>query len=113
MHFQTPPGGPAQFDFTEFHFPWGKRFAVLVVLGYSRLNSLQWVPRQTALTVMRALEQAFQTFGGVPQEVLFDQMKAVIVEDHRGTQGRLLEHPECARFPTPRRGPRGPCPGDR
>jgi hypothetical protein len=88
----------AQFDFAEFRFPWGKRFAVLVVLGYSRLLSLQWVPRQTALTVMRALEQAFQTFGGVPREVLFDQMKAVIVEDHRGTQGRLLENPEFARF---------------
>ncbi len=113
MRFDTPPRVQAQFDFAEFRFPWGKRFAVLVVLGYSRLLSLQWVPRQTALTVMRALEHAFHTFGGVPQEVLFDQMKAVILEDHRGTQGRLLEHPEYARFAAPRRGPRGPCPGDR
>lgn len=98
VRVETPPGVQAQFDCAEFRFPWGKRFAVLVVLGYSRLLSLQWVPRQTALTVMRALEQAFQTFGGVPRAVLFDQMQAVIVEDHRGTQGRLLEHPECARF---------------
>jgi transposase len=35
---------------------------------------------------------------GVPQQVLFDQMKTVIVEYHRGTHGRLQEHPECARL---------------
>ena len=98
MRFETPPGVQAQFDFAEFRFPWGKRYAVLVVLGYSRLLFVRWVQRQTAWTVMRALEEAFATFGGVPQEVLFDQMKAVIVEDHRGTAGRLLENPEFARF---------------
>ena len=98
VRFETPPGVQAPFDFAEVRLPWGKRYAVLVVLGYSRLLFVRWVQRQTAWTVMRALEEAFATFGGVPQEVLFDQMKAVIVEDHRGTAGRLLENPEFARF---------------
>ena len=98
VRFETAPGEQAQFDFAEFRFPWGKRYAVLTVLGYSRFLHLDWVPRQTALTVMQALEQAFAVFGGVPQELLFDQMKSVIVEDHRGTGGRLLENAEFARF---------------
>jgi transposase len=59
---------------------------------------VEFVPRQTALTVMRGLEHAFAVFRGVPHEVLFDQLKAVIVEDHRPGGGRLLENAEFARF---------------
>lgn len=96
--FETAPGVQAQFDFAEVRFPWGKRWMLLVVLGYSRLLYLEFVARQTALTVMCGLERAFAGFGGVPQEILFDQMKAVIVDDHRPGGGRLLENPEFLRF---------------
>ncbi|HVH66657.1 MAG TPA: IS21 family transposase [Gemmatimonadales bacterium] len=98
VRFETPPGQQAQFDFAEIRFPWGKRFALLVVLGYSRVLYVEFVARQTALTVMLGLERAFAAFGGVPREILFDQMKGVIVEDHRPTGGRLLENPEFLRF---------------
>lgn len=98
VRFETGPGLQAQFDFAEVRFPWGKRFALLVVLGYSRLLFVEFVARQTALTVMLGLERAFAAFGGVPQEVLFDQMKSVIVADHRPGGGRLLENPEFLRF---------------
>ncbi len=98
VRFETAPGEQAQFDFAEVRFPWGKRFVLLVVLGYSRLLYAEFVTRQTALTVMLGLERAFQAFGGVPQHVLFDQMKSVIVEDHRPGGGRLLENPEFLRF---------------
>lgn len=98
VRFETEPGRQAQFDFAEVRFPWGKRFALLMVLGYSRVLHAEFVHRQTALTVMRGMERGFASFGGVPEEVLFDQMKAVIVEDHRPGGGRLLENPEFARF---------------
>ncbi len=87
IRFETPPGKQAQLDFARFQFPWGRRYALIVVLGYSRLLWLQFYPRQTMLTLIRGLEDAFQFFGGVPQEILFDQMKAVIVEDRRPDGG--------------------------
>jgi transposase len=98
VRFETAPGVQAQFDFAEARFPWGKRWLVLVVLGYSRVLYLEWVARQTALAVMHGLEHAFAAFGGVPQELLFDQLKAVILDDHRPGGGRLLENPEFLRF---------------
>lgn len=98
IRFETPPGHQAQFDFAKVRFAWGTRFVLLVVLGYSRVLYVEFVARQTALTVMLGLERAFAAFGGVPHEILFDQMKSVIVEDHRPTGGRLLENPEFLRF---------------
>ena len=98
VRFETPPGHQAQVDFATFRFPWGTRYALLVVLGYSRVLWLKFYSRQTLATVMSGLEEAFATFGGVPRELLFDQMKAVIVEDQRADGGKLLENPEFLRF---------------
>lgn len=98
VRFETPPGHQGQVDFAEFKLPWGKRYALLVVLGYSRLLWLRFYPRQTMDVVTRGLEEAFAYFGGVPNELLFDQMKAVIVDDQRPDGGKLLENPEFARF---------------
>jgi transposase len=98
VRFETPPGLQAQVDFAEFRLPWGKRFALLVVLGYSRLMWLQYYPRQTLAVLMRGLEEAFVAFGGVPAELLFDQMKAVIIDDQREVGGKLLENIEFVRF---------------
>jgi transposase len=98
VRFETPPGHQAQVDFAEVRFPWGRRFVFLVVLGYSRLLWLQFYPRQTMQTVMAGLEGAFAAFGGVPHELLFDQMRAVILADERPGGGKILENPEFLRF---------------
>jgi len=98
VRFETPPGHQAQVDFADFRMPWGMRYALLVVLGYSRLLWLAFFPRKTMQTLFRGLEAAFSFFGGVPAELLFDQLKAVIIEDRRDEGGRVLENPEFLRF---------------
>jgi transposase len=96
--FETPPGVQGQVDFAEVRLPWGKRYALVVVLGYSRILWLQFVARQTLRALIAGLEDAFSFFGGVPRELLFDQLKAVILEDRRPGGGRVLENPEFLRF---------------
>ena len=96
VRFETDPGVQGQVDFAHFRFPWGRRYLLLVVLGYSRLLWLRFYPRQDMPTLLKGLEAAFGFFGGVPRELLFDQMKSVIVRDLRG--GRVTENAEFLRF---------------
>jgi len=98
VRFETPPAHQAQVDFAEFRFPWGKRYALLVVLGYSRLLWVRFYPRQDMRTLFAGLEEAFRFFGGVPRELLFDQMKAVITKDLRLLGGQLVRNEEFLRF---------------
>ena len=98
VRFETPPGHQAQVDFATVRFPWGTRHALLVVLGYSRLLWCRFYAQQTMQVLMRGIEDAVTAFGGVPAELLFDQLKAVVVADERPGGGRLLENPEFLRF---------------
>jgi transposase len=96
--FETPAGFQGQVDYATFNLPWGRRYALVVVLGYSRLLWLRFFPRQTMQTLFTGLESAFQAFGGVPQELLFDQMRAVVVGDDRLSKGALVMNAEFLRF---------------
>lgn len=98
VRFETPPGFQGQVDFGTFQLPWGRRYALLVVLGYSRLLWMRFYPRQTMTTLIRGLESAFEFFGGVPQELLFDQMRSVVISDERFDGCGLLMNGEFMRF---------------
>lgn len=98
QRFETPAGHQAQVDFARFVFPWAVRYALLVVLGYSRLLWLRFYARQDLRTLILGLEEAFAFFGGVPHELLFDQMKAVITRDLRLLGGQLVHNLEFLRF---------------
>ena len=44
-------------DFADFRLPWGRRHALIVVLGYSRLMWLRYYERQTMSVVMGGLKE--------------------------------------------------------
>jgi transposase len=98
IRFETPAGRQAQVDFAWFRFAWGIRYALLVVLAYSRLLWCRFYPRQDMRTLVTGLEEAFHYFGGVPHELLFDQMKSVITRDLRLEGGALIRNLEFLRF---------------
>ena len=98
VRFETPPGRQGQVDFGTFNLPWGRRHALLVVLGHSRLLWLRFYPRQTMAVLFDGLESAFARFGGVPAELLFDQMRAVVLSDDRTGGGELAMNAEFLRF---------------
>ena len=98
VRFETPPGHQGQVDFAEVRLPWGRRHALMVVLWYSRRMWLRFYERQTMGVVIHGLGESFACFGGVPGEMLFDQMKAVVLADGRNSGGRLVENQEFRGF---------------
>jgi transposase len=90
--FETPAGKQAQVDFAQFKVCFGcdpdqLRIVWLfsMVLGCSRYLYARYVWRQTLDEVVRCHMAAFDEFGGVPGEILYDRMKtAVIDEDEAG-----------------------------
>jgi transposase len=88
--FETPPGQQAQVDWGD----WGTLVTAgqkrtvsgfVVTLGYSRAMFADLALDQTLPTLVRLHEAAFAALGGVPQEILYDRMKTVVLGmDDRG-----------------------------
>jgi transposase len=84
--FETPPGKQAQVDFAFFKTtftdePEVERIVWLfsMVLGHSRMMWARFVARQDLQTVLRCHIAAFDSFGGVPEQILYDRMKTAVL----------------------------------
>ena len=51
VRFETPAGRQGQVDFGTFTLPWGRRHALVIVLGYSRLPQAQGILFATYATL--------------------------------------------------------------
>ena len=84
MRFETEPGYQAQVDFGEFQVakPDGsvtKLFLFSMILGYSRKMYAELIERCDLPTFLDCHIHAFEFFGGVPDQILYDRMKNVYI----------------------------------
>lgn len=84
VRFETPPGRQAQVDFAHFRTvftdePGVERIIWLfsLVLGHSRMLWGRFVLHQDLPTLLRCHAAAFETLGGVPEQILYDRMRTV------------------------------------
>jgi hypothetical protein len=76
----------------------GRRKSVLafvMILSFSRALYVEFVPQQDLSTLLRCHLHAFEAFGGVPQRILYDNMKTVVLE--RDAE-RVVFHPRLLDF---------------
>lgn len=77
VRFETPPGHQAQVDWTVL----GKGlYAFVMILGYSRCAYVEFVQSTNEESLMRCHQNAFEYFGGICKEYLYDNMKTVVVQ---------------------------------
>jgi transposase len=94
--FETEPGLQAQVDWGDFKVvdASGKAstvYAFVMLLGYSRAMFFEFVERCTLETFMDCHIRAFSHLGGVPAEVLYDNMKNVVIGRQKGKPSFNIE----------------------
>ncbi len=90
VRFETAPGRQLQIDFGEASVEIGgekvRVHVFVATLGYSRLGYVAAFRHQRQWAWFAGLEGAFAHFGGVPQEVLVDNAKALVTSHDRHTR---------------------------
>jgi transposase len=92
LRFETAPGRQAQVD-------WGTTWAEIggqptrvqvfvMVLGYSRRLYVEFTRDQQVATLMACHEHAFDWFGGLTEELLYDNPNTVVLK--RDREGRVI-----------------------
>ncbi|AVQ95251.1 IS21 family transposase [Ethanoligenens harbinense] len=87
VRFETMPGLQGQMDwaFFEDHTvpedgKLKKLYCFLFILGYSRTRYIEFVTNMSTNTLIRCHANAFRYLGGYPEEILYDNMKQVVIK---------------------------------
>lgn len=80
VRFETKPGQQMQVDFTTIRRGRIKLKAFVATLGYSRASYVRFSEHEKQEDWLKGLEEALEYFGGVPQEILFDNAKCIMIE---------------------------------
>jgi transposase len=100
--FETGPAKQGQQDWSPYEIGFGEAGKVTVkcfslVLGYSRRQYIRFCQNETFITLIREHVKAFEYFGGVPEEILYDGQKAVVL---RWEADLPIYNPKFLRFAT-------------
>ncbi len=87
VRFETMPGVQGQVDWGFFenyrvleNGEHKKLYCFLMILGYSRMRYIEFVTDMSTSTLIRCHINAFRYFNGYPEEILYDNMKQVVVK---------------------------------
>jgi transposase len=92
MRYETQPGQQAQVDWSRFGYISVERrqqrlYAFVMTLGYSRMLYVEFTTSTEVSSWLRCHQHAFEYFGGVPHEMLHDNLKTAVLS--RGAGGKI------------------------
>lgn len=86
VRFETAPGKQMQIDFATVKNGSGKLHVFIAQLANCRRSYTEFIRNERVDTFVSCHINAFNYFGGVPAEILYDNTKAVVIQrDHYGT----------------------------
>ena len=96
IRFESPPGKQMQIDWGHFgSLSYGdtkrKLYALAVIESYSRMSYVEFTHSQKQEVLHQSLLNAFKFFGGVPEEIVVDNMLTAVIE----RQGSLIRFNEA------------------
>ena len=83
IRFETEPGRQMQVDFATIRRGRDRLSVFIATLGWSRASYVEFVTDERMETLLGCHERAFYFFGGIPREVLYDNMRTVVTDRDR------------------------------
>ncbi len=87
VRFETVPGHQAQVDWTVIRGGKEPIYAFVMLLAYSRAPFVYFTDSMRQERWQSCHEKAFAYFGGVPQTILYDNLKSVVVQRDKYGKG--------------------------
>ena len=84
LRYETKPGVQSQVDWSEFgrveiDGQTKKLYCFNMILGYSRMRYIEFTLNIDVTTLIKCHQNAFRYFGGCTDEILYDNMKQVVI----------------------------------
>lgn len=93
VRYETAPGHQAQMDWGEYRLDDGARvYAFVGMLSYSRWLYVEYVTSMASETLIACHRRMLGDFGGVPTEILYDNMRTVVTQRDAYGRGRHRFH---------------------
>jgi transposase len=87
---ETPPGDQAQFDWAEYNMVIDntiiKVYCFSLILAFSRDKRILFSLSCNGDAIYEAIQEMFDEFGGITQELLIDNPKALVIENIDGKE---------------------------
>ena len=99
VRIETPLGDQAQFDWSEYSVVVGnterKVYCFSMILAASRKKSVCFSLKVDADAIYEAIQELFSDLGGVTQELLIDNPKALVIENNPKSEDEICYNPQA------------------
>lgn len=93
VRVETPPGDQAQFDWSEYQVPVNNQIRTIycfsLVLAASRKKAVCFSLTVDAEAIYEAIQELFDDLGGITQELLIDNPKALVIDNNPRSEDEI------------------------
>ena len=99
VRVETPVGDQAQFDWSEYSMTIGSVertvYCFSMILAASRKKAVCFSLKEDAAAIYEAIQELFEDLGGVTQELLIDNPKALVIENNPKSEDEIQYNPQA------------------
>ena len=99
VRVETPPGDQAQFDWSEYQVPVNNQIRTVycfsLVLAASRKKAVCFSLTVDAEAIYEAIQELFEELGGITQELLIDNPKALVIVNNPRSEDEITYNPQA------------------